>query len=557
MTSIAEFAQAHPVAQAVLVLALVAVAGLALGSLHVRRVGLGIAGVLFAGIAFGHFGFRIDHTILEFVREFGLVLFVYTIGIQVGPGFLTSLRRQGLPLNVMAAAIILLGAGIALIVGRVAGIPTAAIAGIFSGATTNTPSLGAALEALKSVPGVTPAEAALPSLAYAAAYPFGIVGIISAMLFFRWIFRIDPKQEADDLRAEQHLGEARPERMNIAIENENLEGLPLEDIPGLHELQVVVTRVRHAGETEPRAARPETVVHVGDVILAVGTPKNLNRFRMIAGKAATADLMKESGQIGYRSVVVTRDDVLGKALHQLGLEKRYGVVVSRVTRADMEIAAVPDLRLQFGDRVRVVGEKTGIAEAAAALGDSLKALDHTNFIPVFIGIALGVLLGSLPIYLPGMPAPVALGLAGGPLLAAIILSRIGRIGPLVWYMPVNANIAIRELGIVLFLACVGLKAGERFVEILLHGNGLLWMGCAALVTLLPLLLVGFVARAIFRQNFMNICGLLAGSMTDPPALAFANTVGNSDAPAVAYASVYPLTMLLRILAAQMIVLLFR
>lgn len=262
------------------------------------------------------------------------------------------------------------------------------------------------------------------------------------------------------------------------------------------------------------------------------------------------------GRVRLGRVIVTRGDALGRSLRELALDHRFGIVVTRVARADIDMTARPDLRLQFGDRLHLVGEEAGIAQAADALGNSLKALNHTNFIPVFIGIALGILAGSYPVSLPGMPTPITLGVAGGPLLVAIILSRIGRIGPIVWHMPINANIALRELGITLFLACVGLKAGAHFVELLVHGSGLSWMACGAIITLLPLLVCGLIGRAFLKLNFMNLCGLLAGSMTDPPALAFASTIAKSDAPSVAYATVYPLTMILRILLAQIIVLLF-
>jgi putative transport protein len=329
------------------------------------------------------------------------------------------------------------------------------------------------------------------------------------------------------------------------------------NLPGKSELGVIVSRIEYAGETEVVTAHGETVVHRGDTLLAVGTRGALEKFRLIVGKESRRDLMKAQGQVGYRTAVVTRANVLGKSLRELGLDHLFGVTVSRVTRAEHEVTAVADLRLQFGDRVRVVGDTTAIEKAADALGNSLKRLDHTLFIPVFIGIGMGVLIGSFPIQIPGMPAPISLGMAGGPLAAALFLSRVGRIGRLVWYMPVSANIALRELGIVLFLACVGLKAGSRFVDILIHGDGLVWMSCAALITVLPLLTIGFVARMFLKQNFMNLCGLLAGSMTDPPALAFANSIAGSDAPALAYSTVYPLSMLLRILVAQLMVLLCR
>ena len=547
----------HPVAHAVIILSLVAMAGLLLGNLKIGGIGLGIAGVLFAGIGFGHFGFEIDHTILEYTRDFGLVLFVYTIGMQVGPGFFSSLRKQGLSLNLMAISTVGLGAAIALLLGHFMNFPTAAVAGLFSGATTNTPSLGAVQEALRSLPGVTPAEAALPALAYAAAYPFGIMGIIFTMLLLRGLFRIDPKKEAVAFKAEQGMGEKHLYRRSIQVADELFDGVKLGDVVELTDLNVVVTRVFNNRARTLSTATPTTYLHCDDVVLAVGEKENVDQACDLLGKPARIDLMKEQGQVAYRDVIVTRKEIMGQSLRQLGLEQLYGVAISRVTRAGVEMTAVPDLNLQFGDRVRVVGEADRIKQVTAVLGDSLDILNHTNFIPVFIGIALGVFVGSIPIQIMGMPAPVTLGLAGGPLIVAIALSRIGRIGPLVWYMPLGANLALRELGIILFLACVGLKAGTRFVDILLHGDGLLWMACASLITVVPLLAIGLVARKVFRQNFMNICGVLAGTMTDPPALAFANNISDSDAPSVAYATVYPLTMLLRILAAQVIVLFFR
>lgn len=548
--------ESQHVAHAILVLGAVAVLGLALGSLKFRSISLGIAGVLFAGIALGHFGFQIDPDVLHFVREFGLILFVYTIGMQVGPGFLTSLRKQGLPLNLMAASIVVLGAIVTMIIVWVTGLDWAAAVGLFTGATTNTPALGAAQDALRSLAGSDPTRLDLPALGYAVAYPFGILGIILSMLLFRSVFRVDLQRENDEFLKSAQSDKEPLLRMNLLVDNANFEGLRLDAIPGMRELEVVVSRIKAAGESQVRPAQGATILHCGDTLLAVGTKANLERFRLIIGKESTADLLQMPGQVTRQRVVVTRKQVLGKTLHELDLNHLYGVTISRVTRADIELSALPNLRLQFGDMLQVVGEKDSIANAAQALGNSIKEVNHTNLIPIFVGIVLGIVAGTFPIDIAGMPAPVRLGLAGGPLVVAITLSRIGKIGPLVWHMPVNANIVLRELGIVLFLACVGLKAGERFVEQLLHGSGLLWMGYGTLITLVPLLVVGLVGRMVLKTNFLNLCGLLAGSMTDPPALAFANTVNNSDAPSVAYATVYPMTMLLRIIIAQVLILVF-
>jgi putative transport protein len=294
---------------------------------------------------------------------------------------------------------------------------------------------------------------------------------------------------------------------------------------------------------------------VGDTILAVGPKTQLERFRLIVGRKSSKDLMKAPGQVTFRRVVVTRGEVLGKSVREIGFDKIYGVTVTRVERAGVEMPASSSVQLQFGDELQIVGGESDIARAAEELGNSVKALNRTNYMSAFIGVALGVVIGVVPIQFPGIPVPVQLGMAGGPLLAAILLSRLGRIGPVVWYMPDTANVALRELGIVLFLACVGLKAGQHFIEVVVSGHGLLWMGWAAVITLVPLLIVGAFGRLVLKLNFMNLCGLLAGSMTDPPALAFANTTAGSDAPSLAYAAVYPLTMLLRIVAAQVMVLL--
>jgi putative transport protein len=540
----------HRTAEAVLMLAVIALTGLALGSIKIRGIGLGTAGVLFTGILSGHFGWHIEPAILEFVREFGLILFVFTIGLQLGPGFFAALRQDGLRLNAMAGAIVLLGVATTVLSGWLLKIDFAAMLGLFSGATTNTPSLGAAQQALGTMAQLSADRAALPSLAYALAYPGGIAGIIGSLLVLRSVFRIDPEREAAAHRIDQQRGLQPLERLNLVVENPNLDGLPIGEVPGRRETAVTISRIRRAGKSEVRTANDETILHLGDLILAVGTRWNLTQFQKVIGRASDVDLRQVPGAVTDRRVVVTRKEILGKSLEELGLDHLYGVTVTRVTRADLEISAVPELRIKFGDMLQLVGDLESLDKASAAVGNSLKALGETQFIPMFVGIALGVLAGLVPINVPGLPVPVRLGLAGGPLVLAILLGRVGRIGPLVWHMPVNANLAFRELGIVLFLACVGLKAGERFFATVFTGSGLTWLLTGLCITMLPILVVGVVARLFFKWNFTTISGLVVGSMTDPPALAFAGNISKSDAPAVAYAAVYPLTMLLRILAAQ-------
>lgn len=554
MTWFTNLIHGESIAHVVFVLSLVAALGLALGSLKIKGIGLGIAGVLFSGLAVGHFGITIPHEVLEFAREFGLILFVYTIGLQVGPGFFSSLKKQGLPLNLMAASIVLLGAIITVVIAKVAGVSMAAAVGLFSGATTNTPSLGAAQEAIRSLPDAPAGAAALPGLGYAVAYPFGIIGIILTMLVLRALFRIDLKKETADLLSRTGTKAAKLSRMNLLVTNGNLEGRRLEEIPVLSSLGIVVSRIHHAGVLD--VAKPDDVIHVGDVLLAVGPQARLEELRIIVGEVSELDLHAMESHLVVRRVIVTKKAILGRQIQELAFLEDNDITVTRLTRAEVEISATPGQRLQFGDMLVIVGREEAVARVSKELGNSIKQLNHTELIPVFVGIALGVFFGSIPIAFPGIPAPVKLGLAGGPLLVAIILSRIGRIGPLLWYMPNNANFAIREIGIVLFLACVGLHSGEKFVDTLVHGDGLKWMLLAAIITVAPLLVVGLFGRLILKTNYVSLCGLLAGSMTDPPALAFANTVSGSDAPSISYATVYPLTMILRVVCAQLLVLIF-
>ncbi len=553
MEGFSELATRQPIAHAILVLSVVVVIGLSVGGLKYRGIGLGAVGVLFSGIVAGHFGWAIEHSVLHFVKEFGLILFVFTIGLQLGPGFFAALRRDGLALNSLAALTVLLGGGITVLLAQFGINPFAAL-GLFSGATTNTPSLGAAQQTLETLSATTKVHSDLPALAYAVAYPVGILGIIGSLLILRGLFRINPEAEAAAFHRERHAGIEPLARVNLVVENANLAGVALGAIPGRRETGVVISRFRRAGETLVTNASDDTAVQLGDILLAVGTAKNLEQFQRVVGRRSDVDLMKTPGPITFRRVLVTRRDVLGKTVDELGLDQLFNVTVTRVTRADIEMTAVPELRLQFGDQLYLVGDEESLKKAEHAVGNSLREMNATHFVPVFTGIALGVLAGLVPIQFPGLPVPVKLGLAGGPLVLAILLARVGHFGPLVWHMPVTANLAFRELGITLFLACVGLGAGEKFFATVFAGTGLAWLGAATLITMVPLLLIGIFARSRLKLNYMSICGLLAGSMTDPPALAFASSISKSDAPSVAYATVYPLTMLLRILGAQILAL---
>ena len=545
----------HATAQSLILLTSVAAGGLMLGAVKIRGVGLGSAGVLFAGLLVGALGFGVEPGVLEFLREFGLMLFVFTMGLQLGPGFFASLRKAGVRLNAFAVAIVLLGFGCTWLCGALLKIEPGARLGLFSGATTNTPSLGAAQQAMLAAQ-VAEDQKALPALAYSASYPVGIVGIIATLLLLRRFFRVDVEKETREFEASQKAGIEPLVRLNVRVDNANLDGLPLHDLPGRRETSVMISRLQRAGASEVITATDDTVVHVGDHLLLVGTAANVASFQLIVGSVSEVNLMKSPGAVSFRRVVVTNKALLGKTLEELGFDHLHGVTITRIVRAGVEMTAVPDVRLQFGDFLHVVGDPKGLDAATATLGNSLQALNTTQFIPVFIGLALGVLAGMIPIAVPGLASPLKLGLAGGPLVVAILLSRIGKVGPLVWHMPANTNVAFRELGIALFLSCVGLSAGPKFFVTVMSRDGMVWALSAVVVVMVPLLVAGIIGRRWLKMNYLVLCGLLTGSMTDPPALAFANSLAKSDAPSIAYATVYPLTMLLRILVAQIMVLLF-
>lgn len=536
-------------------LAIAGALGLLLGSVQIRGVGLGIGGVLFAGIAVGHFGglanIEFNPETLEFVREFGLILFVFTIGIQVGPGFFASLQTAGLRLNAAAAAIVLLGVAVTVAMHFALEIPVPVLVGLMSGAVTNTPGLGAATQVLVDT-GAPPETVALPGLGYAVAYPFGILGILITMLVIRFVLRISIEAEAERFAAESRSGGGSLPVMNVVVRNSNLSGLKLEDVPDLFDAGVVASRMMKKGALV--VPRRQTIVNTGDVLHLVGPAEKLRNMQIILGDEAKVALTTKGTDLRWTRIVVTETRILGRKLRSLGLTEAHGVNISRINRSGVELPAMADSSLQFGDIVTVVGPPEGIDAVRGELGDQKRRLDEVQFSAVFVGIALGVLFGSIPFMVPGLPAPIKLGLAGGPLVVAILLSRLGHFGPFVWFMPPVANHALRELGIVLFLAVVGIKAGDKFLETLIHGDGLLWMLYGVFITLIPLMVVGFVARMVFRFNYLTLSGLLAGSMTDPPALAFASGMSPSSAAPIAYATVYPLVMCMRILAPQIIVL---
>ena len=551
------------VAHVVLVLCVVSFLGLALGSIRVFGISLGIGGVLFSGIAVAHFmtraGFPLldagkasDWHVLHFVREFGLILFVYTVGVHVGPGFFSSLRKDGLKLNIMAMVIVVLGALITVGLIKFAGIPLPAAVGLFAGATTNTPALAAGAEALK-MPAVGLKDmVSMQSSAYAMAYPFGIMGIIVTMLLIRVIYKVNLEREQEAIIKAQASKREPMIIMNIEIKEAKLDGLPLSKIALRQQCNVTISRVLQGDKVV--VGMPNTVLKTGNIVHVVGPQEGVYKFRDAVGVESKVDVLGVHSPLTYQKILVTKGQYVTKTVGELDLEDRYGVTCTRVIRGEHSISPMSGVRISYGDTLGVVGAQDDVKELAADLGNSVKALNHPQIIPMFVAIALGVILGSIAIPLYGLPAPVKLGLAGGPLVVALILSRISRIGPLVYYLPQSANLALREVGIVLFLACVGLDCGGKFLDTLTHGDGIKWMCYATVITFVPLAVVGFFARSVMKLNFMTICGVLAGSMTDPPALAFAGQVTNSDAPSVAYSTVYPLTMILRIFFGQMIVL---
>lgn len=538
------------VARTVVLLGIAGAAGVALGKIRVFGVSLGIAGVLFAGLFLGYLKLTIDTHVLEFVREFGLILFVYTLGLQIGPGFFSSLRARGLALNAFAAGIVLLGVAVTVVWISCGFVELPAGVGLLSGATTNTPSLAAAQQALGQVHAPESA-AVIQGLAYAVAYPFGIIGIILTMLLVRRVFCVDVKAEVAAAETAQKPTSPKPATRNFEVRNANLVGRALGKVPGLAGSHVVVSRFSRDGKVE--VAKPETLLRMGDILHAVGPEEGLDELRVVVGAEAGVDLKMLPGPVTNRRLLVTRSDVLGKQLADIAAFTEHNVVVTRITRNGIEFSPTPGFRLQFGDVVMAVGESPQISNVAAVVGNSNKALNTPQPIPFFLGIILGVLVGMIPVALPGLPAAVKLGLAGGPLVVAILLSRVANTGPLVWHMPTNANHMLREVGITLFLAAVGLRSGEKFVDVLLGSSGVHWLVYGAVVTAAPLVVIGLVARFWKKLNYAELCGLLAGSMTDPPALAFAQEMTASDAPAVAYATVYPIVMLLRVFSAQLLV----
>lgn len=537
------------IATTILFISLTAFVGVLLGKITIKNVKLGVAGVLFSGLFFAHFGAKVDAHVLHFVREFGLILFVYSIGVEVGPRFVNSFRNDGLKLNMLALSVVLLGFLTAYGIHLFGGVDPAVVTGIMSGAVTNTPGLGAAQQAL--IESGKPDDAAIAGMGYAVAYPFGVIGIILTMLLVRWIFRIKIDKEVNEYNAQITKNQQKLEGVEVAVTNPNLFGQKLSYLKNFVDKELVISRIERGGDFF--IPTDDSTLEKGDVIYGVSAINHIDNLKIKIGEVTIGQKREISGSLAMFHVLVTNRKLAGKTIEQIGIYRRYEANITRIFRSGMEILPTLDTTVEFGDTVRVVGKRELLPEVRHELGNSVKELAHPNVIPLFMGIFLGVILGSIPIFLPGLPAPAKLGLAGGPLLIAILLGHKGRIGSLDFYMTPGANMMLKELGIILFLCCVGLSSGGQFVETLSKG-GSAWLLYGALITFVPIFIVSLVAR-FMKLNYLKICGVISGAMTDPPALEYANSIAPVYAQASAYATVYPLTMFLRILLAQTLILL--
>ena len=537
------------VAHIVCLYAFVISVGVLLGKIKIFGISLGVTFVLFTGILMGHFGFTGETHILHFIREFGLILFVFCIGLQVGPSFFSSFKKGGMTLNMLAVGIVVLNIAVALGIYFIdGGIDLPMMVGILYGAVTNTPGLGAAQEALNQLSYTGDPIA----LGYACAYPLGVVGIIGSIIAVRHICRVNLKKEEEELAVQTSDMKHMPHMLHLEVRNESIDGKKLIQIKEFMGRPFVCSRIRHEGHVS--IPNQDTEFHIGDQVFIVCSEEDAEAVTAFIGKEIQVDWEKQDMPMVSRRILVTKSEINGKKLGSLHFRSMYGVNVTRINRSGMDLFADPNLILQVGDRVMVVGQQDAVERVAGVLGNQLKRLDTPNIVTIFVGIFLGILLGSLPIAFPGIPTPVKLGLAGGPLVVAILIGRFGHKLKLVTYTTMSANLMLREIGIVLFLASVGIEAGAHFVETVVEGSGLLYVGYGFLITVIPLLIIGMIARFYCKVNYFTLMGLIAGSNTDPPALAYANQASGNDAPAVGYSTVYPLTMFLRILAGQMILL---
>jgi putative transport protein len=545
------------VAHAVIILSIVITLGVLLGKVKVGGISLGVTWVLFIGIIVSHFGMRIEPVTLGFVKDFGLILFVYSVGLSVGPNFVSSFKKGGLALNGWATLIVLLGCVCAYTIHRITGTSLITMTGVLYGAVTNTPGLGAAQQTVADATG-----AADPSLAigYAMAYPLGVLGIIFSMLILKSIFKVKIEKETEKLESGSSTKMTAPRIVTVEISDSSVNGnvvngKTIEQLHSINHKHFVVTRLCRPNGTVILAA-PSTVLNAGDRMLIVAADSEVDEIATSMGKIVNMDIKEWESldkSLVSKRVLVTKASINGRTIGQLDLRTAYGVNVIRILRSGVDIVATPNIALQVGDTLVAVGSESGIKQMSEVMGNSLKRLWQPNVAAIFLGIALGVLLGSLPFKFPGMPQPVKLGLAGGPLIIAILIGHFSNRIHFPTYTTESANLMLREIGICLFLAAVGIGAGEKFIDTLVNHQGYMLIGYGVIITLIPLLLVGILARLVTKTNYLTLIGMIAGSTTDPPALAFSGEIAGNSYPAVGYATVYPLTMFLRVLTAQILI----
>ncbi len=541
------------VAHSVLILSLVIAFGIMLGKIKVAGISLGVTWILFVGIVFGHFNLNLDEHLLHFLKEFGLILFVYSIGLQVGPGFFSAFKKGGFTLNVLAVLVVFISVLITVVLHFTTGIPITTMVGILSGAVTNTPGLGAAQQANSDLNGIDAPEIAL---GYAVAYPLGVIGCILALLALKYLLHINTrKEEAEAEQGLGHLQELTVRPVSIEIRNEAVDGKTIKEIKPLLNRAFVISRIRHHNSVnEVELVNADTVLHMQDQILFISNPKDMEAIIAFFGRQISVEWEQVDKKLISRRILITKPELNGKSLAQLKIRNNFGASITRINRSGVDLVATPHLQLQMGDRVTIVGSELAVSHAEKVLGNSLRRLNHPNLIPIFLGIALGCILGSLPFMFPGIPQPVKLGLAGGPLIVSILISRFGPQYKLITYTTMSANLMIREIGISLFLACVGLGAGKGFVDTIIYEGGYVWIAYGAIITVVPLLVGGLIGHYAWKLNYYTLIGVLAGTNTNPPALAYSSELTSCDAPAVGYATVYPLAMFLRVLTAQILIL---
>ncbi|WP_288905531.1 putative transporter [uncultured Porphyromonas sp.] len=542
------------VGHSLMILALTIMLGILLGRVKIAGISLGATFILFVGILFGELGMKVDRSLLHFFQEFGLILFVFSIGLQVGPSFFSNFKKGGRTLNLLATLNVVLAVVVTTVIYFLSGVPLQTMVGIMSGAITNTPGLGAAQQAYSDITGI---EDPSIGMGYAVAYPLGVVGIILSIILIRWIGRVNIKEEEAKLEEERAGEELSAIPISLQVTNPALFGHTVKSLTELlHGRTFVVSRIWKKETDEIHIATIDTVLSEGDRIFVITEQPHIDALIVTVGRKLHIDRKRwilEGSKYISRKLVVTNREINGRTLKSLSLRALYGVNVTRIYRAGVEIVASPNFALQYGDRLNVVGSDAAIDSMEELIGNSIKRLDEPNLVTIFLGIALGIFVGSIPIMFPGIPQPVKLGLAGGPLVVAILIARFGYKLKLVAYTTTSANLILREMGISIFLACVGLNAGNGFVDTLVNNGGFVWVGYGLLITLIPLLVVGLLGRFVFKLNYLQLSGMMAGATTDPPALAYANSLSDSDAAAVGYATVYPLTMFLRVLAAQLVI----